>query len=112
MIHHGYRMKDLDAERRNRTAAIGFLLYPVLFSPDMSLEVDRVSDLFRSYPADKLLVVIQDARAELVQPLLQTTCIERLESKPTEDQVRAYLAAVVQRLESDPALRSGAAPAS
>ncbi len=105
-------MEDLDTERQNRTTAIRFLLYPVLFSPELSLEVGRVSDLFSFYPGDKVLEVIRAVRAELAQPLLQAACIERLESQPTEDQVRAFLTALVQRLESDPALRSGADSAS
>ena len=100
-------MRDQDLERQNRTQAIRFLLYPVLFAPDLSLEVDRVANLFRTHSHVDLMGVIRDAKAELSQPLLQIAHIERLVSNPTEDQVRTFLSAVLQRLEADPASQDG-----
>ena len=100
-------MRDPDIERQTRTQAIRFLLYPIIFSPDLSLEADRACNIFRAYPKDQLVGGIQDTRAELAQPLLQAARVERLESNSTEDQVRAYLAAVVGQLEADLPPRGG-----
>lgn len=93
-------MRDIESERQARAQAVRFLLYPVIFSPDLALEADRVFQLFRTYPHDQIAAVIQDTRAELEQPMLQVIQIERLVSKPAEHEVRAYLAAVVGRLEA------------
>ncbi len=100
-------MRDPDLDRRSRTQAIRLLLYPILFSPDLSLEVDRVSRIFVSYPEAQLASVIQETRAELAQPLLRAADSEQLVSNATEEQVRAFLAAVVGRLEADLLHRGG-----
>lgn len=88
-------MNDSETERGRRTRAVHFLLYPVIFSPDLSLEPDRVAQLFRAHPAEQLAAIVQDTRAELAGPILQVSQVESLVSKSTESQVRAYLEAVV-----------------
>ena len=101
-------MSDPGAERQTRTQVLRPLLYPVIFSPDLSREVDRVCQLFRTRPHDEVVRLIQGTRAELAQPMLQVTGLESLVSKPTENEARAYLTAVVQQMEADLVLRGGA----
>jgi len=99
-------MNNPDDERRQDCAGVlRLLLYPVIFSTDLEAQTDRVCQLFRPRPVDELVGIIRATRAELDQPTLAAARIEDLFSKPTEDQVRAYLASVVHQLEVDLALR-------
>jgi hypothetical protein len=101
-------MSDPSTGRELRTQALRLLLYPVIFSPDLLSETDRVCRLFNGRPHDELAGVTREARAELDQPMLLVAQIEALVGNPTEAQVRAYLTAVVQQLEADLLLRDGA----
>ena len=94
-------MRDPETERLDRTRAVQFLLYPVIFSPDLTLEAGRVSQLFRSHRLDQLASVVRDTRAELALPILQVSQVESLVCKANESQVRAYLTAVVDRIAAD-----------
>jgi hypothetical protein len=77
-------MSDPSTGRELRTQALRLLLYPVIFSPDLSSETDRVCRLFRGRPHDELAGVIREARAELAQPMLLAAQIEVLVGNPTE----------------------------
>jgi hypothetical protein len=101
-------MSDPGTGQPLRTQALRLLLYPVIFSPDLSSETDRVCRLFRGRPHDELAGLIREAWAELAQPMLLAVQIEALVANPTEAQVRAYLTAVVQQLEADLLLPGGA----
>ena len=101
-------MSDPVTGQQLRTQALRLLLYPVIFSPDLSSETDRVCHLFKGRPQDELAGIIREARAELAQPMLLAAQIEVLVGNPTEAQVRAYLTAVVEQLEADLLSRGGA----
>jgi hypothetical protein len=94
-------MNDPEAERQRREQAVRFLLYPVIFSPDLALEPGRVAELFRTHQTDQLTSIVRDTRAELARPLLQVSQVEDLVSKSTESQVRAYLTAVSNLIEGE-----------
>ena len=90
------------------TQAVRFLLYPVIFSPDLALEVDRVCRLFHGYPPAQILDLVKNVRAELEIPSIQVSQVEGLVSNPAEHEVRAYLKAVVTRLEATLVREGGA----
>ena len=94
-------MNDLETERQRRLQAVRFLLYPVIFSPDLALEPGRVSQLFRTHQTDQLASIVQETRAELARPILQVSQVESLVSKSTESQVRAYLTAVANLIAAE-----------
>ena len=101
-------MLDPEAELQARTQGVRFLLYPVIFSLDLTLETDRVCRLFQTYPHAQIVTVIQHVRAELDEPSLQVSRLEGLVSNSAEYEVRAYLKAIVAGLEATLALRGGA----
>jgi hypothetical protein len=94
-------MNDSESERQRRLRAVRFLLYPVIFSPDLSLEPARVSQLFRTHQTDQLASIVQETRAELARPILQVSEVGSLVSKSTESQVRAYLTAVANLIAAE-----------
>jgi hypothetical protein len=86
--------------RAQRVRTIRLVLYPVMFSADPHAEVSRVAAHFRTYPAPQRLAIVRDIREELAHPLLAVTEVERLESRSSESQLRAYLAAVIGALDA------------
>jgi len=93
-------------DRLNAIQALRLLLYPVIFVPDLTTEIHRVSQLFGARPQEELMALIQSVRAALAQPALQVGQIEPLVSKPTEGQLRHFLEGVVQELETEMLRRS------
>lgn len=100
-------MQKSDTDRQDREGAVRFLLYPVIFSPDLASEVDRVCRLFGTYPREQILAIITNVKGELAEPTIETRLVLELTSKPNEPQVRAFLSQVVIGLEAIFSQREG-----
>lgn len=81
---------------------LSLALYPVIFSSDLSADVQRVADSMRRQQTRRTCrEFIAAARSELARPTQQVSNIHKLRHRPSEEEVRSFLSDLADALSSD-----------